>query len=35
MGGRVLVVDDEKNMRWVLAQALEGEGFEVVQAADG
>ncbi|MBS3957385.1 MAG: sigma-54-dependent Fis family transcriptional regulator [Clostridiales bacterium] len=35
MTGRVLVVDDEKNMRWVLAQALEGEGFEVVQAADG
>ncbi len=35
MTGRVLVADDEKNMRWVLAQALEGEGFEVVQAADG
>ena len=35
MSGRVLVADDEKNMRWVLAQALEAEGFEVVQAADG
>jgi len=35
MTGRVLVADDEKNMRWVLAQALEGEGFEVVQAVDG
>ncbi|MDY0088384.1 MAG: sigma-54 dependent transcriptional regulator, partial [Coriobacteriia bacterium] len=35
MKGRVLVADDEKNMRWVLAQALEAEGFEVVQAADG
>jgi len=35
MTGRVLVADDEKNMRWVLAQALESEGFEVVQAVDG
>ncbi len=35
MKGRVLVVDDEKNMRWVLVQALEAEGFEVHQAADG
>ncbi len=35
MTGRVLVVDDEKNMRWVLAQALEAEGFEVIQAVDG
>jgi len=35
MNARVLIVDDEKNMRWVLAQALEGEGFEVQQAADG
>ena len=35
MTGRVLVADDEKNMRWVLAQALEGEGFEVSQACDG
>jgi len=35
MKTRVLVVDDEKNMRWVLAQALEGEGFEVQQAVDG
>ena len=35
MQTRVLVVDDEKNMRWVLAQALEGEGFEVQQAVDG
>ncbi len=35
MKRRVLVADDEKNMRWVLAQALEGEGFEVVQAVDG
>ncbi|MDP2400554.1 MAG: response regulator, partial [Actinomycetota bacterium] len=35
MNRRVLIVDDEKNMRWVLGQALEGEGFEVDQAADG
>jgi two-component system, NtrC family, response regulator AtoC len=35
MKGRVLVADDEKNMRWVLAQALESEDFEVVQAVDG
>jgi len=32
---RVLIADDEKNMRWVLSQALEAEGYEVVQACDG
>ncbi len=32
---RILIADDEKNMRWVLGQALSGEGFEVVEAADG
>jgi DNA-binding NtrC family response regulator len=32
---RILIVDDEKNMRWVLGQALSGEGFEVIEAADG
>jgi len=32
---RILIVDDEKNMRWVLGQALASEGFEVVEAADG
>ena len=35
MARRVLIVDDEKNMRWVLSQALSGEGYEVVEAADG
>jgi len=35
MGKRVLIVDDEKNMRWVLGQALANEGFEVSEAADG
>jgi DNA-binding NtrC family response regulator len=35
MGKRVLIVDDEKNMRWVLSQALSAEGFEIAEAADG
>ncbi len=32
---RILIVDDEKNMRWVLGQALSKEGFEVAEACDG
>lgn len=35
MKRRVLIVDDEKNMRWVLSQALEASDFEVVEAVDG
>jgi len=35
MAKRILIADDEKNMRWVLGQALESEGYEVAQAADG
>ena len=35
MSKRVLIVDDEKNMRWVLGQALSSDGFEVVEAVDG
>jgi DNA-binding NtrC family response regulator len=35
MTHRVLVADDEKNMRWVLSQALEAEGYEVIEACDG
>ncbi|MCL4553660.1 MAG: sigma-54 dependent transcriptional regulator [Actinobacteria bacterium] len=31
----VLIADDEKNMRWVLSEALSKEGFEVVEATDG
>jgi two-component system response regulator AtoC len=32
---RVLIADDEKNMRWVLGQALTADGYEVVEACDG
>ncbi|MHB8051283.1 MAG: sigma-54-dependent transcriptional regulator, partial [Coriobacteriia bacterium] len=35
MKDRILIADDEKNMRWVLSQALEAEGYEVIEAADG
>ncbi|MCE5203134.1 MAG: sigma-54 dependent transcriptional regulator [Coriobacteriales bacterium] len=35
MTRRVLIADDEKNMRWVLGQALEAEGYEIAEAADG
>lgn len=31
---RILIVDDDREMRRVLAEFLEGEGFEVIQAAD-
>jgi two-component system response regulator AtoC len=32
---RVLIADDEKNMRWVLGQALTADGYEIIEAADG
>lgn len=31
---RILIVDDDREMRRLLADFLEGEGFDVVQAAD-
>jgi len=35
MPARVLIVDDETNLRKVLAATLKREGYDVVQAADG
>jgi len=35
MAKRVLIADDEKNMRWVLGESLAAEGYEVIEAADG
>ncbi len=35
LGGTVLVVDDERNIRRTLRMVLEGEGTTVVEAADG
>jgi len=35
MKQRVLIADDEKNMRWVLGQALDAEGYEIIEAANG
>lgn len=32
---KILIADDEKNMRWILGKALTDEGFIVVEAADG
>ena len=32
--GRILIVDDDREMRRLLADFLEGEGFDVIQAAD-
>ncbi len=32
---KILVVDDEKNMRWALERALKTQGYEVYQAEDG
>jgi DNA-binding NtrC family response regulator len=35
MPKRVLIADDEKNMRWVLGESLASEGYEVIEATDG
>lgn len=32
---RILIIDDNSNLRGMLGLALEGEGYEVVLAADG
>ncbi|HEY9059568.1 MAG TPA: sigma-54 dependent transcriptional regulator [Pseudobacteroides sp.] len=32
---KILIADDEKNMRWILGKALKDEGFSIVEAADG
>ncbi len=33
--GKILVVDDQRNMRTTLAMMLRGGGYEVDEAADG
>lgn len=33
--GKILVVDDDKNIRLLLSQCLEGAGYQVVPAVDG
>ena len=35
MPGRILIVEDEENLRMALADALSAEGYEVLEAADG
>ena len=32
---RVLVVDDEPSIRWLVAHAMQGDGYEVTEAGDG
>jgi len=32
---RVLVIDDEKGMRWALEKALQSEGYEVISVDNG
>jgi len=32
---KILIADDEKNLRWVLAKNLKEEGFSIIEAEDG
>ena len=32
---RILVVDDEPHVRWIIARTLRGEGYTVVETPDG
>jgi two-component system, NtrC family, response regulator AtoC len=32
---KILIADDEKNMRWILSKNLKEEGFDIIEAADG
>jgi len=32
---KVLIADDEKNMRWILGKNLKEENFDIVEASDG
>jgi len=35
MGKKILVVDDEENIRTFLAKSLESKGYQVISASDG
>ncbi len=35
MKHKILIVDDEKNMRWAINRALEKEGYEIFEASNG
>ncbi|MBN1193530.1 MAG: sigma-54-dependent Fis family transcriptional regulator [Coriobacteriia bacterium] len=35
MTHRVLIADDEKNMRWVISEALGAAGYDIAEASDG
>ena len=35
MTGRILVIDDEKAIRWSLGEALKNQGYDVVDAENG
>lgn len=35
MKPKLLIVDDEKNMRWAISRALEKEGYEIYEASNG